>query len=78
MNINVHSSPEEAHRVLNDALINMGMCATGTVLDHGDYYAIMNDWESRDAMARVWNAYDRRFSMAGKVHGRWYCFKKNP
>jgi len=58
-------------------LNSVGLVPSGTVEETGAFYCILNDWSGRDSMARALGSYDTgRFSVAGQVHGRWYCCRK--
>eukprot|EP00775_Hariotina_reticulata_P007985 gene7986-8183_t len=58
-------------------LSQFGLVPSGTIKETGSFYCILNDWQGRDAMAHAFGTFDGgMFSVAGQVHGRWYCCQK--
>jgi hypothetical protein len=60
-----------------DQMIDEHYPRQGAKKETDDFIAFFNDWEARDKAARAYNTYDKRFSFAGKIHGKWYACRKS-
>ena len=59
---------------IENALASIGLVASGYIKENESYFAVLNEWETRDQIARAQRTYNHgRFSYPGTVHGRWYC-----